>query len=57
MVSWGGDKVGWVPPNYTFNPGRQFSWDTGSGTISILNINGNSGNILSKPVKICFLYA
>jgi hypothetical protein len=57
MVSWGGNKLSWVPEGYTFNSGRQFSWDIpDASSITIINVAGNSGNILAKPARICIFY-
>jgi hypothetical protein len=45
-----------VPPSYAVNSGYEFSWFSNNGNIVIWNRNGNSANILSKPVKILITY-
>ena len=47
----------WVPPNYTFNGGRQFTWDIpDEENISIINLPNNSASILSRPMRIFITY-
>jgi len=58
MVNWTGG--GWIPNSYNNpNTGREFTWDiphTNTSVISVINHVSNSGNILSKPVKIFISY-
>lgn len=55
MVAWSSGL--WIPMNYTVNAGRQFQWDAGnSTTISVINISGNSANILSRPGRAFIIY-
>jgi hypothetical protein len=55
MVNWSGNA--WIPNNYTFNAGRQFTWDIpDDSTLSIVNVANNSGDIISKPARIFIAY-
>ncbi|MEG4047818.1 hypothetical protein [Microcoleus sp. Pol17_C1] len=55
MINWTGDA--WIPNNYTFNPGRQFTWDIPDDfTLSIVNVANNSESIISKPARIFIAY-
>ena len=49
---------GFVGPNHTDpnNTGYQFNWRDNGGNISVLNVFGNSANILSKPIRIFITY-
>lgn len=42
--------------SYTESPGFQFNFFFGASNITIVNINGNSGLILSKPLRILITY-
>jgi hypothetical protein len=47
----------WVPPNYTFNGGRQFTWDIpNEENISVINLPNNSASILSRPIRVFIIY-
>ncbi len=46
----------YTPPSYTTIPGYEYNYDVYNSTVWIFNIAGNSGNILSKPVKIMITY-
>ena len=44
------------PPSYTFQTGLQYDYQVTSTFIVVINSNGNSGNILSKPFTILITY-
>ena len=55
MVEWSPNAF--LPPSYQINGGYEFTWFTNAvGSIVIWTKSGNSGNILSKPVKILITY-
>ena len=45
-----------VHPSYTNNAGYQFNWYLTGTQIRIWNTSSNSGNILSKPIRILVTY-
>jgi hypothetical protein len=45
-----------LPPNYTYTAGNEYEYAVGASTINIYNVTGNSGNILSKPVRVLITY-
>jgi len=47
---------GFIHHSYTESPGYQFNYFFGSVAITIVNINGNSAQILSKPFRILITY-
>ncbi len=46
----------WVPPNYNVSSGYNFEYLYNGTNIYVLNISGNSANILSDPVVILVTY-
>lgn len=46
----------WIPTGYTINPEYQVDYVVGVTNITLYNQNTNSGNVLSKPVKILITY-
>ena len=46
----------WVGPEQTYPGTLHFTWQIRGGSIAILNVGGNSGAILSKPIKIFITY-
>ncbi|MBL7985017.1 MAG: hypothetical protein JNM91_08470 [Flavobacteriales bacterium] len=46
----------WIPDSYINLPGYTFSVIANATNIVLINQNANSGNILSKPVKILITY-
>lgn len=47
---------GFVHHSYALNPGYEFNYFIGATSITIANITANSGNILSKPLRILITY-
>ena len=45
-----------LPPSYTFHSGYQYDYQVSPANIVILNVNGNSANILSKEFTILVTY-
>lgn len=45
-----------IPGSYLDVPGYEYNWQVNNTNVWILNKNGNSANILSKPVKILIVY-
>lgn len=46
----------WVPNGYTINPEYQVDYVVGATNVTLYNQSTNSGNVLSKPVKILVTY-
>ncbi|MBI3195778.1 MAG: hypothetical protein HYZ34_15125 [Ignavibacteriae bacterium] len=50
----------WYPDGYRYTTGHEFTWITsdsfGIPRIWISNVNGNSGSILSKPIRVLVTY-
>jgi len=46
----------YIHPGYTLNPEYEFYWYSNGGFVSVVNSSTNSGNILSKPIKILITY-
>jgi hypothetical protein len=53
MVEWTASS--YIPPRYPVS-GYEFFWGSGGANINITNTPGNSGSILSKPIKILVTY-
>lgn len=45
-----------IHPGYRYVPGDEFNFSVGSFEIIVLNITGNSANILSKPIRVLITY-
>lgn len=45
-----------IPASYLDVPGYEYNWQVNNTNVWILNKNGNSANILSKPIKILITY-
>jgi len=45
-----------IPGSYLDVPGYEYNWQVNNTNVWILNKNGNSANILSKPIKILIVY-
>lgn len=45
-----------IPASYLDFPGYEYNWQVNNTDILIVNKNGNSANILSKPIKILVVY-
>lgn len=55
LVEWDG-VGGKVPARYNGSSGYEFSFYTGSGTVTVVNSPSNSSNILSKPIIVVITY-
>lgn len=53
MVEW--TTSSYIPPRYPVS-GYEFYWGSGGANINVINVSGNSGSILSKPIKILITY-
>jgi hypothetical protein len=51
-----GANVADIPSGYTDVAGYEYNWQVNDSDVWILNKNGNSANILSKPIKILITY-
>jgi trimeric autotransporter adhesin len=47
---------GFIHPSYNLSNGYEFNYFIIGANITIANISGNSGNILSKPIRILITY-
>lgn len=45
-----------LPPGYNYSAGNEYTYAVNATTINIYNVAANSGNILSKPVRILITY-
>ena len=45
-----------VPPGYTYNAGYEYQFQIADSNIVVINMNGNSANILNKTFTILITY-
>lgn len=45
-----------TPPGFTHFAGYEYNFDILNGAVWVFNVDGNSGNILSKPFKVFITY-
>jgi hypothetical protein len=45
-----------LPPGYNYSAGNEYTYAVNASTINIYNVAANSGNILSKPVRVLITY-